>query len=113
MKRIVKASAYTTYMRNRQKFAVHQSDIDDPKFYSAQITEIHPYDDADYYWAKILPSKKVRFIYKGKVVDTMQLHQYDPDDYESPEEYYDDIIDWVCVELRNLNRDIESRILHN
>lgn len=80
--------------------------------YEAQITEIHPYDDADYYWAKI-HGHIAEFIQGHKVKSSMKLPVYVDEDYEDEAEYLDTIIDIVCRELRKLNKDISPRMMHN
>lgn len=124
MKRIVNASKdfnsqlteYDTYTRNRQKFAIHSnSAYGDPNDFKAQITEIHPYDDADYAWARIgaRGAMEVEFIKDGRILEKMQLHYYDDEDYENLEQYFDDIIDTVCVELRSFNKYVKPKMIHN
>lgn len=63
----------------------------------AQITSIHPYDDADYYWAKVdsNDSDSWDIVYKGKVVDNA-------DSELSPED--------VATILARYNSKIEPRI---
>lgn len=80
--------------------------------YEAQITEIHPYDDADYYWAKI-HGNIADFIQGHKVKSSMTLPVYVDEDYEDEVEYLDTIIDIVCRELRKLNKNISPRMMHN
>lgn len=123
MKRIVSAGAafnsqlqkYGTYMRGRQKYSIYENNPDNVIDYKAQITEIHPYDEAEYAWARIgyRGAMSVEFIRDGEVIDKMQLHYYEPDDYESEDEYLDDVIDQVCVELRAINKGIEPKMIHN
>ena len=80
--------------------------------YAAQITEIHPYDDAEYYWAKI-EGANAKFILDRSVKSSMQLPTFDEDKYADESEYINTIIDIVCRELRRLNKNINPRILHN
>ena len=118
MKRMVKANTqytdYATIQHGRKRFSVHLN-YDGPYegSFAAQITEIHPYDDAEYTWAKIGYNGQVQFIRNGKVVDKMQLPTYESDDYESIEDYYNDMLDTIAVELINMNRDVEPIMVHN
>ena len=125
MKRVIKASSndeflsklidYQTYTRNRQKFAIHQNEPTNPNDWKATISEIHPYDDAEYVWARVgkRGTLNVEFIQNGKVIDTMQLHYYEPDEYEREEEFWDEVTDMICLELRTFNKDVEPRMIHN
>ena len=106
---------YNTYQRGRKRYSVHSNEPTNPSSFKAQIREIHPYDDADYVWARIgaRGAVETEFIQNGKIIDRMQMNYYDEDYYESVDEYYDDLIDAVCVELSNYNKDIESVMVHN
>lgn len=80
---------------------------------SGQVTQIHPYDDAEYTWAKI-SGPVVSFIRDGKVIDKMTIYEYDEDNYENGfDEYVGDILDTIAVELINFDRDVEPRMIHN
>ena len=117
MKKYIKASSYTSYFNinhGRQKFGVHfDPNGQYPGAFAAQITEIHPYDDAEYAWAKIEFNGQAKFIKEGKVIDKMQLPAYEEEDYESIEEYYNDMLDSVAVELSNMNKSVQPRMMHN
>ncbi len=124
MKKVVRASVldpersndanYMTYTRNGQRFGVHLYDENplEPKF---QISEIHPYDDAEYTWARcgFKGCAYVEFINSGKIIDGMQWNYYDEEDYEDPTEYINEIIDQTCVELLAFNKDVESHMIYN
>ena len=96
-----------------QRFGVHSSGESDPLFFECQVSEIHPYDDAEYTWAKMGSNKQVQFIRDGKIQDKMQMHEYEPDDYESVENYYEDIVDSICTELMGMNADVKPIMIHN
>ena len=119
MKRYIKAdnaSEYTSYItvnHGRQEFGVHiNTDGPYPGSFKASMTEIHPYDDGDYAWAKIEFNGLTKFIRNGKVIDKMQLPCYEEDDYEYIGEYLDEMLDSVAVELKNINKDVKSRMVH-
>lgn len=123
MKRVITSASsysspytkYNSYQRGRQKYSVHFNEPENPIDFKAQITEIHPYDDADYVWARIgaKGAMEVEFVQNYKVIDRMQMHYYDDEDYENVDEYYDEIIDRVCIELSYFNKDVEPRMIHN
>lgn len=122
MKKLIKSSVtaatessdYMTYTRSGQRFGVHLYN-DDPMSVKFQVTEIHPYDDAEYTWARCgyKGACYVEFIRNGKVIDGMQWHYYEEEDYEEEREYIDEMIDQTCAELRNYNRDVKPRMIHN
>ena len=89
-----------------------------PRF---QLSEIHPYDLQEYVWARRndRQSNRIDFYRNGKLIDSMTIADYDPDDYDSgsgPEgdfnEYVNDILRDVMRELRSYNRKYEARIDH-
>lgn len=77
------------------------------------VTKLSPYDDADYYWAKIEGNGLIKFIYNGKVKDKMQTHSYEEEEYDSVNDYFNDIIESAAEELANLNKDIKPRMMYN
>ena len=77
------------------------------------IYGIHPYDEQEYVEARVSGNGQVIFERKGKIQDKMQLHSYEPEDYEiGVDEYFNDCIDYIVVELIHMNRDIESMMSH-
>lgn len=116
MKRYIKsATQYPNYMkleRGRNKFAVYYTDPNDFGDMKAAVSEIHPYDDADYAWAKI-EGLKVTFYNSKGVLDTMHLWSYEPDEYEDITEYVNDVLDTVCTDLLELNKSVAPVMVHN
>ena len=122
MKKVVASVSYDNYLtinHGPRKFGVHIDEVDYsrsfipvPRF---QISEIHPYDDAKYTWAKRSDNNSniVLFINDGKVIDKMHLWSYEPDDYENFDDYLNDILDDVAVELMSINSDVKPRMIHN
>lgn len=95
-------------------------DVDEDRFvFSGQITKLAPYDDAEYFWAKIEPNGQVKYIHDGKIVDKAQLWSYDPDDYEDYGhnegfyEYLEQVFESVATDLKEFNQNIELRMVHN
>ena len=124
MKRQIRAGSkyndFFTIQHGPRHFAVHFNDEGPYEgSFAAQVTEIHPYDDADYAWAKIGFNGQAEFIKNGKVIDKMQLASYDPDDYEeyyenaSVDAYINDMLDTVAVELLHINRNVKPIMVHN
>lgn len=98
------------------RYSIRSKYTDDPYNFQCYITEIHPYDDADYCWIrKDMPNSAS--VYKnGRKIDTIPLADWD--DYE--EEYEGDAQDFIhnmvvvlCEELRECNRDIKPVMVHN
>ncbi len=124
MKRWIKASdqypEYLTIQHGRRNFSVHLNH-DGPYegSFAAQISEIHPYDDAEYTWAKIDFNGQVLYYRNGKLVDKSQLWSYDPDDYEeyyenaAVDQYISDCLDSIVTDLLQLNRDVKPIMVHN
>ena len=111
---------YVSFYRGTDRFSIHDNysddfDSNDANNYKATVSLLRPYDDADYTWARIGKSggMRVEFIKDGKVQDTMQLWPYEDSDYESVEEYLDDILDRVIVELIDMNKHVEPIIHHD
>lgn len=110
----------TLYYKGK-KFVVHYTvkDTYDAKeafdSFKASISMIAPYDDADYYWARI-HNGMIKYIYKGKV---MRVNYYfnpedmsDVDDWNL-EDWYSGICDEVVQSLYESNKSIESKMVHN
>lgn len=122
MKKLVKSStnvnaatAYTdsfTYTRGRQKFSVHTAYSADPDKFQCQISEIHPYDLTDYAWAKKDQPASAAIVHNRKVVKRIPVPEWDEDSYETADEYCDDVIDTMCVQLKRFNSQFEPRIDH-
>lgn len=115
MKKLITCSdkyeSHFTYIRSGQKFSVYITYLE--PFVRLQVSEIHPYDDADYMWAMMEEDGLVKFIKDRQVIDDMQMQDYDADDYESFNDYIDDVVDKICLRLREFNRSVESRILYD
>ena len=123
MKKLIKSSTtvqastakdydeHTTLFHGRQKFSVYLKNSDSPMF-SASVSEIHPYDEAEYTWAKLSSNGSVAFYNNGKLVDRMQMHAYDEEDYEDVNEYVNDILDTIMVALMDYNSSVTPRIDH-
>ena len=113
MKRMIKASSsYTDYFTHEcgyNRYSVHIMNGDKPDF-SAQVSLIAPYDDADYCWAMILDDKSVLILQDGEVVHQTVLPKYDDFDYAGIDNYINSCLDYVSLMLERYNKQIESRI---
>ena len=105
----------------RIRYMCHIGNENSPNFI-ASLSKISPYDDAEYVWARIYENKKVDFIKNGKVIDSTQLESYEEyysgEDYESLDEldlqeYINDCLDIVVLELVDLNKKIRPVMVYN
>lgn len=126
MKKVIKSNAntdlnlYDTFKLGKKRFSVHYNNIDngpaaDPvcmlRQFKAQVSEIHPYDDADYAWANL--SKGVVDYYRSnKHIDKSYYGTSDDMDVEN-EEWCDAVLYAVAENLADLNRDVEPLMIHN
>ena len=109
----ITANRHISYNRGGTKYSVNIEDEDINSF-KAQISEIHPYDDAEYAWARVGYNgyMNAEFVLDGNIIDRMQFDYYDDEYYESEDEYLDYVIDEICVELKHINKDIKPRMLY-
>ena len=78
--------------------------------FKANISEIHPYDLAEYAWAT-LENGEVRYYKNGKLIDRTFYFNSDDIGIEDSE-WADDVIMDVCDHLIKLNKNVEQRIDH-
>ena len=106
------------YYVGNQKYSVHHSSLYDPNEVLVQITEIHPYSESEYVWARIGYSDidEVEFLKYGKVISVEYIGYYDPDkwgyDQEGCKSFWEDQIQDICEQLKKYNDGIESMISH-
>lgn len=79
--------------------------------FKAQITEIHPYDDAKYIWVRI-ESGKIKFIQDGKVIQTEYYVSPDDMDVENYE-WCTIICDDAIRLMRDMNQSVVPKMVHN
>lgn len=120
MKRMIKASDTSEKIRWKlEKPSLRSYEFVGTAFYDGvvglqgHITKISPYDDADYAWAKVHRNGLIEFILNGKIVDKLQMHAYEEEDYEDIQEYFNDTIESGAEELKNINKDIKPRMMYN
>lgn len=107
-----KYTDHDVYTHGRHKFSVYFKNSDDPANFECQVSEIHPYDLAEYAWAKKDAPASASIIKNRKVIDTIPVKEYDEDAYEEDSEYINDVIDQICIELMRINDKVEPRIDH-
>lgn len=118
MKRYIKSS--TSYPNkwkidkgDGHRFIMYYSDPDRFGTFTGDVTEIHPYNDADYAWAHI-DGLTVKFYNRSGYIDKMYLWSYEPDDYaDDVAGYVYDVYDAVCDTLVDLNKDVKPVMVHN
>lgn len=116
---------YTDYFRTEYRgngYAIHSTPVDNrPEADSRKLFEdfratvgvSNPYDDADYYWARIQDGI-IEFIKDGKVDRDETEFYYDADDMdEENSDWCGVIVDIAIQKLDRLNKDIKPRIIHN
>jgi hypothetical protein len=86
---------------------------------SGQMTRIAPYDDADYYWAKI-ENGDVKVIHDGKVVQTDPISSpadlditVDGDNYTGIDDWYAMTFEGIMSLLEEYNVDVQPVMVHN
>ena len=98
-----KLNEFFTY--NNVEFHIFQSDSK-----AIQITQLHPYDEAEYSWAKSIDDGEQFSIYRaGKFIE-----QFAPVSFEEDEESGIKNFNWneVARELLRLDKNVEARIDH-
>lgn len=116
---------YTDYFRMEYRgngYAIHSTPVDNRpeadarklfEDFRATVGVSNPYDDADYYWARIQDGR-IEFIKDGKVNKAETEFYYDADGMdEENSDWCGVIIDIAVQKLDRLNKDIKPRIIHN
>ena len=101
------------YTWGKQKYSVYFKNADDLEHFQCQVSELHPYDDAKYTWAKKDSPASATLYRNGKAVKTIPVVEYDPDNYEEDNEYIDDVIFSLCKALKEANKDVKPIMIHN
>ena len=117
MKRYIRSSvtnSYTDHFNYNYKglynFSIYSKYDNDPEKFQCQITEIHPYDLAEYAWIKKDQPASASVIKNGKRIGYIELAEWDEDWYEDEDEYIRDIIDYMCDQLIAWNAKVEPII---
>ena len=120
---ITASSDYTKYMTrtlHRQMFGIHYTEVDTSpeadalemfRQFKATVSEIHPYDDADYVWAKI-ENGVIKYIKDRKLVDKSYYMTADDWDVENSE-WCDEVINQAMEDLLQLNKAVERRMMYD
>ena len=124
MKRYIKSSKitddYTDHYNVKYdwvKFSVYTKYADDPEMFQCQITELHPYDDAEYAWVK-KDSPTDATVYKnGKPYGHIEVREWDEEaeqEYKGNiQKFINEMVKHLCYELRKFNRDVKPVIVNN
>lgn len=123
MKRVIRSSTELTNYHNYKEsgnpftYSIHDNGVGNPDNYKAQITEHHPYSEAEYVWARIgyKEPMSIEYIQDGEVIEyepgyNEEVYSDWRDFFEDEKEYINATIEYVCDILRNYNKDIESII---
>ena len=79
--------------------------------YIFSLSKLSPYDDADYVWC-YYKDGAIIYVKNGKRIDT-EFPAPDPDDYETFNEFIDDIVIQALETLEYYNSKIKSVMVHN
>lgn len=118
MKRYVRSSIQpddwerTTYKLPGKNFSVRCKMNENDGSLLCRISEIHPYDLAEYAWITKDTPTTASIVKNGKRVKEVYLPDYDEDMYEDFYEYVDTVIDILCKALKKYNADVKPRIDH-
>lgn len=123
MKRYIRSSIKSpqsvrlTFKYKGTNFRVYSSDVSDyqdPESlfnnFKADITEVHPYDLAEYAWAR-LADGVVKYYMNGKLIDRTYYFNADDMDVENYE-WADVVVYGACDHLIQLNKRVNPRIDH-
>lgn len=123
MKRYIRSSIKSpqsvrlTFKYKGTNFRVYSSDVSDyqdPESlfnnFKADITEVHPYDLAEYAWAR-LADGVVKYYMNGKLID--QTYYFNADDMDVENYEWADVVVYdACDHLIRLNKRVTPRIDH-
>lgn len=118
MKRYIKSSSalpnkWELDKGDGHRFIMRYSDPDRLGTFTADITEVHPYNDADYAWAHV-DGLSAKFYNRQGYIDKMHLWSYEPEDYaDDVAGYVYDVFDAVCDELIKMNEKVKPVMVHN
>ena len=117
MKRYIKSNTESqlnshrfTIQRSGTKFAVNTSHEDDPDSFQFEVQELHPYDDAEYAWAKKASPVEVNLYRNGRRISVIPVPEWDEDQYEDATEYFNECLDITYLALIEANKNVEPRI---
>lgn len=80
--------------------------------FKAQISELHPYDDANYAWASISDGVIEYRDGKGELIDQDFYFNADDMDVEN-ENWCDEVVNIAIAKLNELNLNVKPKIIHN
>lgn len=99
-------------------YSGYLGNIDFPHSLKMQLSSVHPYDDADYVWAK-LENGYIRYIKSGKTLSTSKVDKF-PFDEDDPKFDFNDINNYIesiaykiATVLDDYNQSIKPKMVHN
>jgi len=106
---------HITFYHGRRMFAANIRMTYLYPMFVGNVYQPHPYDDAEYTMAFVgrRGVMNVEFVRGGKVISRMQFHSYEEEDYERPEDYVTDVLDQIAVEILDLDKNVEPKMVHN
>ena len=106
---------HITFYHGRKMFAANIRMIQPHPLFEGYVYQPHPYDDADYTMAYVgrRGIMNVEFVRDRRIIGRMQCHLYEEEDYERPEDYVNDILDQIAVEILDLDRDVKPRMMYD
>lgn len=95
-------------------YSIYIDNEDDLSKLSLQVSELHPYDDAIYAFARVEQNNPTlaQIIKNGKFLSSVKMPEYDDESWEDPQEYIDEFIDRIIYELHEVNKDVKPKIMH-
>lgn len=99
--------------KSGHNYFVRVRNEDDPLRLQLQISGLHPYDDAEYAWARVESFRPnlAQIIKNGKFLSSVEMEEYEEGDWETPESYIDAFVDRIIEELEEANKDVEPQII--
>lgn len=95
------------------KYSIYLNNEDNLSELSMQISGLHPYDDAEYAWARVerFNPTVAQIIKNGKFLSSVKMDEYNETEWENKDEYINEFIDRIIYELETVNKDVEPKIM--
>jgi len=102
-----------TITRSGTKFRVSTTIYEDPSQFMFEILEVHPYDEADYAWAKKVSPTSFNIYKDGRRISSLPVPDFDDEIYEDVIEYYNECLDIAYLALIEANKDVKPQMSYN
>lgn len=120
MKRYIKSDSAQPIYSERRKFTfdgiqyvAYIRNADNPENLMFDISELHPYDEAEYAWARKVSPIMVNIYQAGKKIDEIYVKDYNQEEFVNPEGYVNTVIEVICEELREYNKKVDPKVDHS